>query len=310
MDGVRVARDTAVVDQIAARQPDRVQRQFVADVQLVEVPCARCAPAVVSGADVSVGTDRPHVSFRRFVVAEDVDVVHHHLADRTAQLGVDLVGGDPDDRRVHGVDTLARGIGHGVGHGDQVFARDPADTRQLHVRRQFVAGDDRAVLLEDLLGLDVGVVSDDDLLEQLPVRRHRRDGGEGERRDETGIAKGGCGFGLPVGAVVVLDRACVLTHLLAADLIRAVEHVVVADAGSDPGGIVGGRGGGRRGVRHPEHANGVRIRVQLRSNSPTPRSAPETFPVGVLGRATRGLPVVPVLPMAAHPLLVKSTESR
>ncbi len=40
---------------------------------------------------------------------------------------------------------------------------------QFDVDMQFVAGHDRAVLLEDLFGLQVGVVTDDDRLEHAAI---------------------------------------------------------------------------------------------------------------------------------------------
>jgi hypothetical protein len=59
-----------------------------------------------------------------------------------------------------------------VGDGDQVSAGDAAHRRQFDVDVQFVAGHDRAVLLEDLFGLHVGVVTDDHLFEHVAIAGH------------------------------------------------------------------------------------------------------------------------------------------
>ena len=74
---------------------------------------------------------------------------------------IEVLGGDADDGGVQGVHPLAGRVGERVGDGDQVSAGDPAHRRQLDVDVELVAGHDRAVLLEDFFGLQVGVVTDD-----------------------------------------------------------------------------------------------------------------------------------------------------
>src|SRR5690606_33781139 len=166
-----------------------------------------------------------------FADAEDVDVVHHRVLHGGLDRRVDVLGGHPDDGGVQRVHHLAGGVGEGVGHRDQVAAGDPAHRGELHVDGEFITGDDRPVLFEDLFGLHVGVVTDDHRLEHLPVAGHARCRGERQRRHQIGIAQLSCRGDVPVGRVVVLHRAGVLAELLAAHQIGVVHLVPVADPG-------------------------------------------------------------------------------
>ena len=87
------------------------------------------------------------------------------------------------------------------------------------------------MLLEDLLGLHVGVVTDDHLLEHPAVAGHTRSGGECQWRHQTGVTHIRGRGDVPVRGVVVLDSAGVLAQLLSADQRGAVHLVVVADPG-------------------------------------------------------------------------------
>ncbi|SKX76642.1 Uncharacterised protein [Mycobacteroides abscessus subsp. abscessus] len=86
------------------------------------------------------------------------------------------------------------------------------------------------MLLEDLLGLHVGLVTDHDRLEQSSVGAHRRDRRERQWRNKSRVAECVCSLFIAVCGVVVLDRARVLAHLLATDQIGLVDLVVVAES--------------------------------------------------------------------------------
>ena len=130
-------------------------------------------------------------------------------------------------------------IGERVGHGDQIAPGNAPDGRQLDVGGQFVAGNDGSVLLEDLLGLYVGLVPYDDRFEQIPVGRHCRDGGERQWRNESRVAEPMRGSLVAVCGMVVLYRTRVLAHLLATDLIGLVDLVVMAEPVGNRWGVCG-----------------------------------------------------------------------
>jgi hypothetical protein len=145
------------------------------------------------------------------------------------------IAGSPSSAPHHGgvqrVHDLAGGVGEGVGDRDQVAAGDAAHRGQFDVDGQLITLDDGAVLLEDLFGLQVHVVPDDDLLEHALVAGHRRGRREGERRDQPGVAQLGGGLPVPVRGVLVLHRAGELADLLPAHQIGVFHLVVVADPG-------------------------------------------------------------------------------
>ena len=159
----------------------------------------------------------------------EVHVVHHRVLHGRLDRRIEILGGDADDGGVQGVHPLAGRIGEGVGDGDHVPAGDPAHRRQLDVDVQFVAGDDRTVLLKDLFGLQVGVVADDHRFEHPAITRHAWGRRERQRRHQSRISQRSGGVDIPVRGVIVLHRAGVLAHLFAADQVGAVHLVVMAD---------------------------------------------------------------------------------
>jgi hypothetical protein len=94
---------------------------------------------------------------------------------------------------------------------------------------QFVAGHDRAVLLEDFFGLHIGVVTDDYLLEHAAIAGHARGRRERQRRHQVRISQLRGGGDVPMRGVVVLHCTGVLAYLLAADQVGDVHLVVMAD---------------------------------------------------------------------------------
>ena len=95
------------------------------------------------------------------------------------------------------------------------------------------------MLLEDLLGLHVGLVTDHDRLEQSSVGAHRRDGRERQWRNKSRVAECMRSLFVAVCDVVVLDRARILAYLLATDQIGLIDLVVVAESVGDRRGICG-----------------------------------------------------------------------
>ena len=150
---VGITGHAGVVHQVAAGQSGVVHRQLIADLHVVERRRPRRPGAVVGDADLALGADLLLVLAIRSRDVEDVHVVHHRVLHGRLDTRVDVLGGDADDGGVQGVHPLADGIGERVGDGDEISAGSPAHRRQLHVDGQFVAGHDRAVLLEDLFGL-------------------------------------------------------------------------------------------------------------------------------------------------------------
>ena len=155
--------------------------------------------------------------------------MHHRVVHGRLDRRIEILGGDSDHGGVQGVHPLASSVGEGVGHGDEVSAGDTAHRGQFDVDVQFVAGHDRAVLLEDFFGLQVGVVTDDHRFEHAAIAGHARDRRERKRRHQARVAQFRGGGDIPVCWVIVLHCTGVLAYLLAADQVGLVRLVVVAD---------------------------------------------------------------------------------
>jgi hypothetical protein len=111
--------------------------------------------------------------------------VHHRVVHGCLDLRIEILGGDADDGGVQGVHPLAGTVCESVGHCYQVSASNPAHRCQFDVHSQFVAGHDRAVLLEDLFGLHVGVVAHDHLFEHVAIAGHAWSRRERQRRHQV-----------------------------------------------------------------------------------------------------------------------------